>query len=382
MATQTLSRPEEPTTLPLEHPLAGIDKPNILVVDDENGPRQALRMLLKEDYNVHIVCDVPSALEILEREPIELVITDVRMPRQTGVDLLRQAKASHPDVQVIILTGYGQLETAVKAVEYGAFTYMEKPFDNDAMLDMVRAGLEKHREERDRRALEFLALEANRFETIGRVVSGMMHDLGSPLTVLSSHLELLLMDPERGDLPQRLGTMQQQVQHCNDMVRRTMNFMRDDRDEFAQLNVNEVIDSCFAVAGPQLREHRVEVTKDYSNALPAVKGDLVMMRQAVLNLVTNACQAMQATSAKREIRLKTWASNGTVFVSVGDNGPGIPKELRNKVFDTFFTTKGKNGTGLGLSVIKHVMRQHGGNVQLDATNNVGALFVLKFPAAR
>ena len=102
----------------------------VLVVDDENGPRQALRMLLKEQYEVFLAPDVPAALDIVDREPIDLVITDLRMPKRSGVELLREVKAAHPDVQVLIVTGYGQLETAMKAVEYGAFAYFEKPYDN------------------------------------------------------------------------------------------------------------------------------------------------------------------------------------------------------------------------------------------------------------
>src|SRR5690606_547027 len=94
-------------------------RPQVLVVDDEYGPRKALRMLLKEEYDVHIADGAEPALEILRTEPIELVITDVRMPKVTGVDLLREVKEINADIQVIIITGYGQLETAMKAVEYG-----------------------------------------------------------------------------------------------------------------------------------------------------------------------------------------------------------------------------------------------------------------------
>src|SRR5690606_16185873 len=103
---------------------------------------------------VHIADGAEPALEILRTEPIELVITDVRMPKVTGVDLLREVKEINADIQVIIITGYGQLETAMKAVEYGAFAYLEKPFDNQVMLDTVRSGQRRYRIERERRTFE------------------------------------------------------------------------------------------------------------------------------------------------------------------------------------------------------------------------------------
>lgn len=359
-------------------PEAG-DRPPILVVDDENGPRQALRILLKEDYAVHLAASAEEAIGILQEESIELIVTDVRMPEKSGVDLLREAKEIHPEVQVIILTGYGQLETAVKAVEYGAFAYMGKPFDNDAMLEMVRAGLDKHRVERDRRALEFLSLQANRFETLGRVVSGMLHDFGSPLTVLCTQIEMLSERPDRDDLADRLAVMKDQVGHCSDMVRSTMDFVRHDSESFVQLDVNDLVETCLSLVAPLLREHRVEVKRQLGEALPAMEGDLVLLRQAVMNIVTNACRAMESQEGARDLGIDTWASDGNVFIAVDDTGPGIPEEMRAEIFKTFFTTKGESGTGLGLSVVKNVMGRHGGNVSLEEAAGGGARFVLQFP---
>lgn len=356
-------------------------RPSILIVDDENGPRQALRMLLKEDYSIFLAADVDEALAILEREPVALIISDVRMPRRSGVDLLREAKERCPDIQVILLTGYGQLETAVKALEYGAFTYLEKPFDNEAMLEMVRAGLEKYREEKDRRALEVLAFGANRFEILGRVVSGIMHDLGSPLTVLSSQLEILVKDPAMVGAMDRLRMMQTQVQHCNDMVRSTMNFLRRQDECFARMRLNSVIESCMEIARPLLRSARAECVIELGEDLPPIEGDMVLLRQAVLNLVSNACQAMETQDGPRTIWLRTWTDKGGVHLSVEDNGPGVPEAARARIFDTFYTTKGGKGTGLGLAVVKNVMRRHGGTVKLANGRGRGACFVLSFPIA-
>ena len=153
---------------------------SILVVDDENGPRQALRMLLKEEHDVLLASSVAEAMVVLAQTPIDIIITDIRMPTETGLDLLRKVRQHYPEVEVLILTGYGELDTALEAIEYGAFAYLEKPFDKDLMLQKIRACAEKHKQDQNRRALEYLALEANRFETLGRLVSGTLHDLGTP----------------------------------------------------------------------------------------------------------------------------------------------------------------------------------------------------------
>ncbi len=357
-----------------------LHRPQLLVVDDENGPRQALRMLLKEDYEVYLASNVPDALDILREQTIELVITDVRMPKFTGVDLLRDCKEINPDIQVIIFTGYGQLETAMKAVEYGAFAYMEKPFENSVMVNMVKSAQGKYRREKELRVFEDLAMEASRFETLGRLVSGTMHDLGTPLTVLSSHIELMLMCPERDDITKRLETMKSQVQYCAEMTKATMGYLRHDQRPGSLVQVNTIIQTCHAVAKPLLRETRVELDVDIAEGLPEVKGDMVLLRQAIMNLITNACQAMKDLKTPHQLYITTWQENGQVCVSIEDSGPGIPLPMRESVFDTFFSTKGKSGTGLGLGVVRNVMRRCRGTAELeDGRNGAGACFVLRLP---
>ena len=364
-----------------EQPASGARQlPHMLVVDDENGPRQALRMLLKEEFTVHLASNVPEGLAILEHEAIELIITDIRMPKQTGVDLLRQVKATKPDIQVIIVTGYGHLDTAVKAVEFGAFAYIEKPFDNDAMLQTVYAAQDRFRAERERHALEQMALEASRFETLGRLVSGMMHDMGSPLTVLSSQIELLLINPHRDDICTRLTTMKAQVQHCSDMARSTMDYLRTDEYDDISWRLNSVVVSSLDIAASMLKERNVTLERDFGASLPASVGEMVLVRQAILNLITNACQAMEGNRKSAKIRVRTWAEDGNACLSIEDNGPGIPESRHRAIFDTFYSTKGKNGTGLGLSVVRSVMQRCGGTVALDPTYTNGARFVLRFPS--
>ncbi len=363
----------------------------ILVVDDENGPRQSLRMLLKEEYQVYLADGVKPALEILEQEPVDVIITDIRMPHQNGLDLLREAKRRHADIQVIILTGYGQLDTAMEAIEGGAFAYIEKPFDSAVMLEKIQTCLKKQRQERARRALEYLALEANRFETMGHLVTGAMHDLGTPLSVIATNLDLLLnrffhemsgvlSAPQREDIRKRLETMQNQVKHCSDLVRTTMSFIRRAPGSSASVSLNNVIEMCLEVARPFLVNHCVAAETELAMGLPSFEGDLVMVRQAVLNLIYNASQAMHEQAEIRQIRLRTWAEPGYIGLSVEDTGPGVPPEHRERIFETLFTTKGKHGTGLGLTVVKHVMEQHGGDVWLEQPSERGARFVLRFPA--
>ena len=131
---------------------------------------------------------------------------------------------------------------------------------------------------------------------------------------------------------------------------------------------------------PLIKETKVELNVDLDESLPLIKGDTVLLRQVVMNLITNACQAMKGQEGDKQLYIKSWLEDDKVFVSVEDTGPGIPKERRESVFEMFFSTKGKSGTGLGLGVVKNVLRRFKGAVKLeDGKFGAGAHFVLYLP---
>ena len=351
----------------------------VLVVDDENGPRQALRMLLKTEYDVMLASGPDAALRTLRQCPVDVVITDIRMPGATGIDLLRAVKQDWPDIEVIILTGYGQLDTAMSAIDLGAFAYVEKPFDAEVILGKVRDSLARRRENLEHRALEELAFRASRFETLGRLITGTMHDLGTPLSVMNANVELLMNKVSEPEAAARLQTIQVQLGHCTDLVRTTMNFLRHAPAKRAPFSLNAVVRTCIDMAGPVLTKDGVEIQVELDPVLPPLMGELILVRQALLNLLTNAGQAMHGQAAPKRISLSTWREEDKACLRVEDTGPGIPAHYRARIFDALFTTKAESGTGLGLAVVKHVMEHHFGTIELIDPPGGGTDFVLRFP---
>lgn len=352
----------------------------ILLVDDEEGPRRALSRLFENTNEVYVAADGSEALELLGAHSVDVMITDIRMPRMSGIELLRTAKERFPCLEVILLTGCARLETAAKAVEWGAFAYLQKPFRNQMIQTYVARAVTRRRQNVERRNLERLALEANRFETLGRVISGMIHDLGSPLQVVSGYIDLMMATPELAPFRNNLETMQNQIQHCTDIVRSTISFLRHKEDTLILLNLNEVVEACLNVAAPILRKQEVEVVRNLDASLSFIQGDFVLVRQSVLNLITNACQAMEGQSAPQRLTFTTWTDDGYVCLGVEDTGPGVPDKDRDNVFQSFFSSKETGGTGLGLSVVKNVADKHGGNVEYGPRNeDTGAHFILRFP---
>ena len=121
------------------------EKPNILIVDDELGPRESLRMILKPSYNVFIAEDGYKALEIIKQIPIDLITLDLRMPGLSGIDVLKEVRESNKDIQVIIITGFGSLGTITTASQYGVYDYISKPFNVSDVTMVVQKSLDKKR---------------------------------------------------------------------------------------------------------------------------------------------------------------------------------------------------------------------------------------------
>jgi DNA-binding NtrC family response regulator len=124
-------------------------KEKILVIDDELAPRESIRMVLKDQYNVSTASGAHEGLEMMEQNSFDLVVMDIRMPKMDGITALQEIKKRYLDTEVILLTAYATLDTARDAIRCGAFDYLIKPFDKDDILLVIKKGLEKRRASKD-----------------------------------------------------------------------------------------------------------------------------------------------------------------------------------------------------------------------------------------
>src|SRR5438046_3532098 len=155
-------------------------KPHILVVDDEMGPRESLKMILNPYYNVHLAERGGQAIEILGKYPVDLVTLDLKMPGLSGINVLEKVKQYDPDIEAIIITGYGSLDTAIEGLRLGAFDYISKPFDVNHILSLVRRGLERRNAKAKLRQVK------------SDFLSNISHELRTPLSVVVGFVYLLL----------------------------------------------------------------------------------------------------------------------------------------------------------------------------------------------
>lgn len=236
----------------------------------------------------------------------------------------------------------------------------------------------------DARRLQDQLVQAEKLSALGEMISGVAHELNNPLASVVGYAQLVratVGDDER--LSARLETLDREAQRCQRVVRNLLSFARRHEPENRLLSLNEIVDSVVALLRYQMRVDGIDVAPELDRSLPAISGDGHLLQQVVLNLLTNAQQAIRAANGGGVIRVRTVTlSPERVALIVEDDGPGIPDDVRARVFDPFFTTKPKGeGTGLGLSLVHGTVTRHGGTIRVTRSDDGGARFVVEIPVA-
>src|SRR5260221_5588601 len=223
---------------------------------------------------------------------------------------------------------------------------------------------------------------AERMATLGRLVSGVAHEVNNPLAAILGFTDLLLENPQVPDVAKEdLQIILQETQRTKDIVQDLLSFARQRPVKRELVNVGIILKQTTKLRNYDLQSHGVEVIEEYDENLPMVMGDAQQLQQVFLNILNNAYDAIEESGRTGKIFLKTTAADGSVEISLADNGTGIVDVER--IFDPFYTTKqtGK-GTGLGLSICYGIVRAHGGEIQCsNNTDGVGSTFSIRIPVA-
>ncbi|MDY3555474.1 ATP-binding protein [Gemmata sp. JC717] len=210
---------------------------------------------------------------------------------------------------------------------------------------------------------------------LGRLLAGVAHEVRNPLTAIRSTVQLWERLPAAARTPESLAAVVGSVDRINELVGRLLLFARAGHEARRPVDLNAVTAETLELVRARADALGVAIESDLAPGLPPVPGAAQAVGQVVLNLVTNALQAMHAGG---RLTCRTRATGGRVELAVADTGPGVPPEAWDRAFEPFFTTRA-DGTGLGLALCREVARQHGGDVTLDPPGGTGATFRLTLP---
>lgn len=360
------------------------NKARILLVEDNPQVLQVLAHLLKDHYNLSFARDGKEGLSKIEQLKPDLVVSDIMMPRMNGYELVHAIKA-HPELKmipVILLTSKADTESKIKGFEEGADEYLSKPFNNQEVLTRVKGLIE-------RRKIEMEFIHAEKMISLGQLVAGVAHEINNPISYAKSAAASLddifqAVQTKKISLEDGMRRMEKSIAHVKDGTERVRHisaalqgFVRQGAKGFHPNDIHPGLESTLSLVHTNHRA-AIQIHKSYELTEPVVC-NINQLNQVFLNLLNNAMQALDDT-ANAALWIETRRQNGNAIIRIRDNGPGIPEELRSKIFNPFFTTKdvGK-GTGLGLYISQQIVYEHGGSLALDSSIGEGTRFTIELP---
>ena len=366
------------------------EKPLVLIVDDEYGPRESIAYTLSSEFDV-VTSDRPSeGIKRVQERPFSVVILDIRMPEMDGIRALEAIRKIDRDVSVVMLTGYGTLQTAQQSMIHGANQYLRKPPDISELIEAVRnqaaAAAERRHQSRANRQTEEMNVALKReieekqpHIWQGRAAVELVHDLANPLTVMIGYATLLVQETKKA--AKREGEDSKKLLNYADVVSRAAEYCHELAENWRQTSrkTTEFTDLDLV----KLTQHVKDVIF-FSNAAieiggvsqAVVRGSQFELTRVIQNIFKNGLEA-GATCLKVE-----FAKNENQWeLMVSDNGAGMDEETAKLALKGGFTTK-THGTGLGLGICRHILGAHGATLALESEPGRGTSLRMVFPARR
>jgi two-component system, NtrC family, sensor histidine kinase HydH len=234
-----------------------------------------------------------------------------------------------------------------------------------------------------KRAQERLKLKeqlsrAKHLSSLGEMVAGVSHEIRNPLGIISSSAELLKKKMPSDDPSTRLpDIIIEESNRLNNIISDFLNFAKPKEPNFFPCRIEEIITKNIQFLASQIETGGYAINTGYDEELPKIRADADMLYQAFLNILINAMQAMPE-GGKIDIAVKAGENRGSIWIAFEDSGSGVQKEVLEKIWDPFFTTKDK-GTGLGLGIVKNIIEAHDGQIRLDNRPEKGARVSIRLP---
>lgn len=361
----------------------------ILFVDDEQLVLEGLGRLLREYrdcWKLLFALNGKEALKIVEKETPDMIISDIRMPEMNGLELLEKLQDNEKTKQipVVILTGDQERSLKRQALDLGAVDLLNKPIYKEDLISRINNVL-KLKEYQDiivekNQALEDQLVISQKMELVGVMAAGAVHDLSNLISIILGYSNLFI---EENSLDKEdalsMAKIRQAGEKASDVVSQILKFSRQDEDDDI-INLGGLIDEMLSIMDVAVpRGIKIKWRRPKNQVF--LEGSTIKIQQVLMNLCINAVHAM-GKKGKLTVSMKREPESNppSVNLEVSDTGPGMDEATIKQIFNPLFTTKesGK-GTGLGLFVVKHIVDEYHGSIDVDSRVGEGTTFRIRLP---
>ncbi len=395
---------------------------NILVAEDDKITGALLRSLLKKwGYDYSFFSDGREAWEALQENQFNLALLDWMLPGIDGISLVKKVRSAQnlEHKYIILITSKDKNDDIVRGLDAGADDYVLKPFHPKELKSRLQVGtrlieyenlLVKQNRELGERNKEMTALveqrtkqllHAEKMSLLGILSAGIAHEINNPTTFISGNIQTLKQFwdeikkniglnlnnvPESAHklkfavekMPELIEGIHAGVARISRIVNGLRVFSRKDKGEMSAFDVNKCVEEALKLCHNKLKSN-IKVLKETQDDIPEIYGSMGQIEQVLVNLFINAADAMENIE-EGILKIEIRKENGNIIICVEDNGPGIPEENLDSIWQPFFTSKPEGkGTGLGLSISLNIIEAHNGKIKSENVQNGGVKFTLKLP---
>ncbi len=380
-------------------------KHRVLVVDDERDIRDFLYKALTRiaGFQVELAENGKDALQKIEGEKFDLILTDLKMPAMDGLELITAISRLSPETLTVLMTGHGTIDSAIEAMKQGASDYLTKPLNLDeTILRLQKVLNEKQRfvrlkdyaDQLEKANQELKKIDAMKSE----FVSVASHELRTPLAAIKNSIQLILSG-KTGEINENqakfLSMAERNINRLTNILNDLLSLSRIESGRmalnFETIPCHKIIEPAVASLKPQADGKSISLEVDCPENLPLVYADKEKIEQVLVNLIGNAIKFTPeggkiSVWAKLIAEEREGGSSKKMAVGVKDTGIGIPKEHLHSIFDKFYQVEGSlhrssGGTGLGLAITKGLVEIHQGKIWVESEVGKGSTFIFTLPLA-
>ena len=340
-----------------------------LIVDDEIEQLRTLKLGLRSrGYEAVTASNAEYALQQLNEKTnrFDIVLTDYSMPGMNGLEFLKKIRSNQKDMSVVMMTAHGRKELLVDALRNQCDGFIEKPFTMDELIEEIeRVILSRIRDTNTHELADF--------------IPQLLHQINNPLSAIVGSAQLAMFQTDNvNDTKERLSCILEATQSIMQINKEIMNLGKGLDSTYETVDLTEVVNQCLSSFEDLLQFKGVKIEKDFGAGSHRIEGNRFGLDQVFRNLVLNAIDSMDGAYEKKLLISIHNNPNLTVNVCIEDTGCGMPQELSDQIFSSYFTTK-QGGTGLGLSVVKRIVDKHKGRIDVRSQVGEGTSFEVILP---
>jgi len=372
-----------------------MDTRSVLIVDDDEGFRDSLKDILEEHgYEVLCAGSCSEAMKTAREFLPMVVLLDVKLPDGSGTGLLADLKELNGDCICAMMTAFADLESALKALEWGAFQYLQKPVRPLELLNMLERAFDTILLKEEKKRLQEHLAHSQKMEAIGTLAGGIAHDFNNLLQAIMGYAQMLLVEVEgQGSLFRKLTEIEKAAQRASELTRGLLMFSRKIEGKMRPVDLNQEVRNAERLLKRTIPK-MINIELRLEKHIRIVDADPTQIEQVAMNLAVNARDAMpeggKLTIETKNVILDEAFSRENfecvpgkyVLLKVTDTGQGMDEETQERMFEPFFTTKdvGK-GTGLGLATVFGIVKSHKGYISSESKPSQGTTFKIYLPVA-